>query len=399
MGFLPRTSMQAPLIIDISTSRLLRFLANTAKLKSVPQHLNLENSQHKGDILHSVRAAWDLFFQSQKFPAGSEIILSGINIKHMREIVTAHGLVPVFADIRPDTLLPSLAEIASKRNERTVGVLCAHLFGTWSPLSGIAEWCHSEKLFLVEDCAQAFMGKDFHGTPEATATLFSFGTIKRASALGGCVAIFRDASIRKKILEIESNYPIQDDKKLKKKAAKILAIKSACEKHAYAVLMKALQLKYGTHEEVLRESVRGFPSGKVPHVFRVRTSNLQRQLVIDSWNESSKSVWTKRANDMFLAAHKSKISPQVFLGYKAQIHTFWLIPVTSQKPDHCIQEARLNGWDATRGVTSMTALAENPNTQAARILKNIVYLPASQRLIPNFQTLASALKNSPATLG
>jgi dTDP-4-amino-4,6-dideoxygalactose transaminase len=398
MGFFPRFSMRAPLIIDISVAKLLKIALSSANQQSTPRTIALANSPHVGDIFHSVRATWDLILQVKNLPKGSEIIMSGINIKHMKEIVEAHGLVPVFADLEPNTLLPSLAEIASHRTSRTAGVLCAHLFGTWSPLTGLAEWCRSENLFLIEDCAQAFMGKNFLGTPGATASLFSFGTIKRASALGGSVAIVRDASLRNKMLQLENNYEEQSEEKLKRKAGKILALKAACEQHAYKVIMKGLQWKFGTHEEILRNAVRGFPGGSVPEVFRIRPSAMQRHLVIESWNASTQKHWESRGKKIFAEAQSAGISANVFLGHKAQVHSFWLLPITSEQAEETMQQARQQGWDATRGVTSMTALANNPNTMASRILEKVVYLPISQETIPCFSSRKSIFKNSPAQL-
>jgi dTDP-4-amino-4,6-dideoxygalactose transaminase len=388
--------MRAPLIIDISVAKLLKISLAQVTSQSTPRTIALPNSQYVGDIFHSVRAAWDLILQVKDFPKGSEIIMSGINIKHMKEIVEAHGLVPVFADIDPNTLLPSLAEVAAKRTSRTAGVLCAHLFGTWSPLTGMAEWCRTENLFLIEDCAQAFMGKNFFGTPGASASLFSFGTIKRASALGGAVAIVRDASLRKQMLQLEQDYEEQSEEKLRKKAGKILAIKAACEQHAYKAIMKGLHWKFGTHEEVLRNAVRGFPGGTVPEVFRIRPNAKQRQLVIESWNDSLQKHWETRGKNIFAEAQSAGIPTKVFLGHKAQIHSFWLLPITSEHAEEAMQQARQLGWDSTRGVTSMTALANDPNTMASRILEKIVYLPISQRTIPSFKARKSVFEKSPA---
>lgn len=44
-------------------------------------------------------------------------------------------------------------------------------------------------LLLWEDCAQVFTGRDgYLGHPESDAVFFSFGVIKRATALGGGLA-------------------------------------------------------------------------------------------------------------------------------------------------------------------------------------------------------------------
>lgn len=51
-------------------------------------------------------------------------------------------------------------------------------------------------LLLWEDCAQVFTGLGgYLGHEESDATFFSFGVIKRATALGGGVARIRDVAV------------------------------------------------------------------------------------------------------------------------------------------------------------------------------------------------------------
>lgn len=60
----------------------------------------------------------------------------------------------------------------------------------------ISEAAARHDLLLWEDCAQVFTGLGgYLGHPESDATFFSFGVIKRATALGGGVARIRDADV------------------------------------------------------------------------------------------------------------------------------------------------------------------------------------------------------------
>lgn len=64
----------------------------------------------------SVRSAFDLFLQvcyyqakplqSRKYPKGSEVIMTGVNIPDMYQIVLEHGLIPVPLEINPETMEP-----------------------------------------------------------------------------------------------------------------------------------------------------------------------------------------------------------------------------------------------------------------------------------------------------
>lgn len=63
-------------------------------------------------------------------------------------------------------------------------------------IAPIAEAAARHGLLLWEDCAQVFTGLGgYLGHPRSDATFFSFGVIKRATALGGGVARIRDASV------------------------------------------------------------------------------------------------------------------------------------------------------------------------------------------------------------
>ena len=71
------------------------------------QALALPANQEQSDISHffpdsrhcflslSVRTCWDLILRALDLPAGSEIIMSNINIADMVKIARAHQLIPV----------------------------------------------------------------------------------------------------------------------------------------------------------------------------------------------------------------------------------------------------------------------------------------------------------------
>lgn len=62
-----------------------------------------------------------------------------------------------------------------------------------TPIAGLAA---RHNLLLWEDCAQVFTGLGgYLGHPESEAVFFSFGVIKRATALGGGFASIRDTTV------------------------------------------------------------------------------------------------------------------------------------------------------------------------------------------------------------
>ena len=77
-------------------------------------------------------------------------------------------------------------------------ILVAHLFGSRVDLAPLAR----PGVLLVEDCAQSFRGPGARGDPPADVSLFSFGSIKTATALGGALVRVEDAALRARMREL-----------------------------------------------------------------------------------------------------------------------------------------------------------------------------------------------------
>ncbi|TIY06315.1 MAG: DegT/DnrJ/EryC1/StrS family aminotransferase, partial [Mesorhizobium sp.] len=65
------------------------------------------------------------------------------------------NLIPVFADVDPDTAMPRPEHIEAVLTERTKGVVAVHLAGRPTEIDAIASLCAKKGIVLIEDCAQA----------------------------------------------------------------------------------------------------------------------------------------------------------------------------------------------------------------------------------------------------
>src|SRR5262245_25571671 len=135
----------------------------------------------------SVRTGWDLFLAAHQFPPGSEILTTAVTIPDMVRVIEQHGLVAVPVAIDTDRLEPSLDDIERAITPRTRAILVAHLFGARVDMEPIIRLAREHDLLVVEDCAQAFVGREYAGHDETYCSLFSFGPIKTATSLGGAV--------------------------------------------------------------------------------------------------------------------------------------------------------------------------------------------------------------------
>ena len=142
-----------------------------------------------------MRSGLDALLQVLAYPPGSEIIVSAITIPHIVDILAHHRLVAVPVDVDLATLAVDADDVRSAITTRTKAILVAHLFGSRMPLDEIAVIAREHSLPLLEDCAQANDGTSYRGHAESTVSMFSFGAIKRQTALGGGLLRFRDAAL------------------------------------------------------------------------------------------------------------------------------------------------------------------------------------------------------------
>ncbi|CAE8596261.1 unnamed protein product, partial [Polarella glacialis] len=131
-------------------------------------------------------------------------------------------------------------------------------------------------LFVVQDCAQAFIGSlpagqraagaksayptGFRGLEGADASFVSFGTMKTLTALGGAVGRVKDPEIRKRMLSKEATYPVRPLRQYFQSAVKGLVIKLIGLPCLWG-LVEALFAAVGvSFDELIVSSVRGFPN-------------------------------------------------------------------------------------------------------------------------------------------
>jgi dTDP-4-amino-4,6-dideoxygalactose transaminase len=221
----------------------------------------LWSEQHDALACLSVRSGWDLLLTAANFPPGSEVLVSAVTIPDMAKIAELHGLTIVPLDVDPCTMLPKPEQVASAVTERTKAVLIAHLFGTSAALDEHIEVARRHGLLFVEDCAQAFRGPSFTGHPQADASMFSFGTIKSCTALGGGLLRVRSPELLVRMRELQAAYPVQSRAAYLRRIVKYMGLKAASYRGTFRALIGLLRLAGRDFDRALNNSIRGFPAG------------------------------------------------------------------------------------------------------------------------------------------
>ncbi|ATQ42238.1 DegT/DnrJ/EryC1/StrS family aminotransferase [Caulobacter mirabilis] len=319
----------------------------------------------------SVRTALDAFLAELALPAGDEVLMSAVNIETMAEVVRAHGLVPVSVDIELATLAPSPETVEAAVTPRTRLFLLAHLYGARVETSGLAEVCRRRGLMFVEDLAQAYDGR-LTASDGADASLYSFGPIKTATALGGAVALFADPDLARRVRARLDACPEPAAGWWRKRALKHAVLKALSLPPLYGLARLAIAAAGRDPEAVIGAAARGFRSGDLLPQLRRRPPKAMLALLARRLARGAAPLErTARARRVLW-----RLPPRIPVpGRDLASHAWWLAPVLPRHPDLFAQRLRDAGFDATRGATSLRALPGAPN--AAHLIDMVVYLPLS----------------------
>lgn len=99
--------------------------------------------------------ALQLALMSLKLPAGAEVIVPAFTYVATLEAAAVLGLVPVPADVRPDTFNLDPAAVEAAITPRTSAIIVVHLFGQCADLAALRLLADKHGVALIEDNAQA----------------------------------------------------------------------------------------------------------------------------------------------------------------------------------------------------------------------------------------------------
>ena len=329
----------------------------------------------------SVRSGFDALLAALALPHGAEVLMSAVNIADMARIIKAHGLVAVPIDIDMRTLQVPVQYLARAATPRTRVVLIAHLFGSRMPMQGVAEFCNKNKYLLIEDAAQAYTGDGWRGEPLADVSLFSFGPVKPATALGGAVLSFRDASLCACVRDTMAHWPLQSRAGYAMRLAKYAALAPFAHRWVYGALVLVCRWCGTTHDGLVSGAARGFSGGEFFRRIRQRPSlPLLRlmQLRIAQGVQASATLRVRNAQRL------QSLLGGCCVGDAAAEHAHWIFPIVHADPDGLIRRLAARGFDATRQASSLGVLTPPPGSPAAaeaqRTFAQLVYLPAHEAM-------------------
>ncbi len=347
----------------------------------------------------SVRSGFDALLSVLQLPAGSEVLVSAVTIRDMTRIIEAHGLIAVPVDVDHQTLAVSRAALERALSPRTRMVLVAHLFGSRMPMRDVVEFSNKNNILLIEDGAQAYTGDGWRGDISSDVCLFSFGSIKTATALGGAVMTFRDTVLRDRVRDAMSAWPLQGRVSYCARLLKYALLVLLGYRPCYTVFASAMALLRVDRERLLAASVRGFAGGEFLAKIRRRPSMPLLALLHRRIRQGVQPAVGRRAERarqlaaLLGAESLSVVRP----GATAAWHSHWVFPIVHPRADALIAYLQSHGFDATRGASSMAVVAatqsERRASKAEQLFARLCYLPAHEGMrARDIERLAAAVR-------
>lgn len=106
-------------------------------------------------LTHSCTAALEMSALLAGIKPGDEIIMPSYTFVSTANAFVLRGGVPVFIDIRPDTLNLDETLVAQAMSERTKAIVPVHYAGVACEMDALMAHCNAHNLMLIEDAAQA----------------------------------------------------------------------------------------------------------------------------------------------------------------------------------------------------------------------------------------------------
>lgn len=161
------------------------------------QWLEEHYGAHKVLLTHSCTAALEMAALLCDLREGDEVIMPSFTFVSTANAVALRGAIPVFVDIRPDTLNLDERLLEQARSERTRAVVPVHYGGVGCDMGAIRTFAVRHRLFVIEDAAQG-LGAKYDGRDLGTIGDFgcwSFHETKNLISGEGGALVIRDPEL------------------------------------------------------------------------------------------------------------------------------------------------------------------------------------------------------------
>ena len=138
---------------------------------------------------------------------GDEVIVSPYTMTACALAPMIYGAIPVFADVDLETGCLDPESLKTKLTERTKAILVVHQFGFPANMESIMDFAKNNKLYVIEDCAQAHGAKfqNKHVGTIGDVGVFSMNVNKTIQSGEGGVCITKDKDLHYRLALIRNH--------------------------------------------------------------------------------------------------------------------------------------------------------------------------------------------------
>jgi dTDP-4-amino-4,6-dideoxygalactose transaminase len=382
--------MYPRLRIDISTLDLARALGYCVWASGRLEPPLGSEAADEVLVTLSVRSAFDLLLAAIDLPAGSEVLFSELTVPHMPRIVREHGLTPVGVPLDPRTLSVSTTDVEARLTPQTKLLVVAHLFGSRMPLDELGCLCRQRGIVLVEDCAQALACGTVSRNPAADISLYSFGPIKTATALGGGIALVADESLRARMKGVAAKWPTQSTVSYAARLLKVAGLKTLSHPVLFTAMVKFIEALGGDADHFVGHSARGFPDEQLFAHLRQEPCVALKQLMSRRLSHFDKRTIAQREKRGQQLAPSIR-APAFVAGCDNPTHTYWVFPIVCELLEPAVRVLRKRGFDASQ-ISGLTVVGDD---SPGHWFRRTVFVPHGPQVpVAKIANLASALREA-----
>jgi dTDP-4-amino-4,6-dideoxygalactose transaminase len=393
-------------LIDVTFFQILLAIFRCLASYSINDRIKLEN-----DILvsinmfpiYSCRSGFDAILQilttsiwsDYKSDDQPEIIMTGLNIKHMVLLPEIHGYRIKLLDIDLDTLESDLIQLKKLITPNTRILVVAQLFGVQVDLEPLAKIAKENNILIIEDCAQS-LSNGYLGSSHVDFTLFSFGLSKSYTAFGGGLLRVNNIGYRIPISKLLQTYPIESQVKyLTTVIISTIKVALSCTLMApvvnfvvrrfgfnFEMLLNKVGKEFNYHDDPIQLLAKFRKQCSTPHLSIIR----DRVQQIYDMSISNEYQIEKKIQGDYLTNKLLNIKTVKVVGNKhmSRRYSYWLFPILVQNRDQLLDKLNQNGFIASKTATSFgyIGLGEEENN-CFKFGKQVVYLPYSPEIPRN----------------
>ena len=154
---------------------------------------------------NSCTSALHSSFLALNLKKNSEVLVPSLTPIMCSTTIHLGGLKPIYVDVDPETFLIDYNDLKKKITSNTKAVLAVHMYSGICDLKKLKSICKKNKLYLIEDCAEAFGGKDENHNLVGTIgdiSCWSFQSAKHITCGDGGMATTNNKILAKRLRKI-----------------------------------------------------------------------------------------------------------------------------------------------------------------------------------------------------